>query len=269
MFFSRLLRMSSLMVLFTLTSGCAWYESLKPVTDERDQLMTTHNPGQASPEMARFYELQMRIDALEAQLKRESADPLPVPANDKINESKVESLLRYVREQTRAAIELIDNLLAKMDPPADAAPVAPSSVTSEPENQFSSPAPQSVPVAETAGVMSPPESVHTEAAIAGTLQRGVDGQVVASTSDGNRYNYSVVYVYPETRPWFDMWALLDKNGVQDKWRGQNPDKQTYFIYVGAYYTERPARKRSMDLQLLTGDLPEIRVREGYQAVALK
>ena len=93
------------------------------------------------------------------------------------------------------------------------------------------------------------------------------GNVVGSTDSGNRYNYSVVYVYPDQTPWVNMWGLLEGAEIKDKWRGKNSSKQSYFIYVGAYYATKPAQRRQHNLLALTGESPQIHVRDGFQALA--
>ena len=258
----KLLRNGLILGITMLVAGCAWYEGLEWTYQERAQGIPKRNLSRQDPELEKFYELQKRIDELEARLERKEASQPARSHHGRVapqggalpaSPSAAESAIAYVKERTRAAIALIDSLLAQMDKPDPAAPSAPVAESPGPEPE---PEPQQLARVD-------------DAAIAGTLERNDEGAVVSSTSDGNRYNYSVVYVYPETKPWFDMWALLSENGVQDKWRGQNPEKQTYFIYVGAYYTESPARKRSENLLTLTGTRPQIRVRQGYQSVAMQ
>jgi hypothetical protein len=249
MFFIKWLRMGAIISLLLLNSGCAWYQSLEWTHQAREDQFPKRSLRDQTPEMQRFYQLQERIDVLEAKVrKQDEADAVD-------GNARAEQVLSYVRERTRAAIALIERLLEQMEPPAvsDSDLKQTSVVSSEP-----------VPVAadESGEPVEKP-------AIAGALDRDDQGRVVGSTADGNRYNYSVVYVYPEIQPWFDMWALLDENGVSDKWRGQNLEKDTYFIYVGAYYTESPARNRSNSLLSLTGMRPEIRTRQGYQPVAMQ
>ncbi len=247
----------------SLVSGCAWYNGLDWTYQERERGIPKRTSRQ-DPELQRFYELQQRIDELEARLENKEA-ALIAPRNPglsgnaqeqgfKARATAAESALAYVKQKTRSAIALIDNLLAQMEPAEQVEKAHEPQSIAQPEAK--TPEPMVLARAD-------------DAAIAGTLERDDQGEVVRSTSDGNRYNYTVVYVYPETQPWFDMWALLDENGVQDKWRGQNTEKQTYFIYVGAYYTESPAQKRSDRLLSLTGARPDIKVRQGYQSVAMQ
>ena len=256
MVFIKRLRMGAIISLLLLSSGCAWYQELEWTHQAREHQFPKRSLRTQTPEMQRFYELQERIDMLEAKIrKQEQADVVdPVTENSGKAESRAEQVLSFEREKTRSAIALIDRLLSDMDQartPAD--PVQTDAVTRAP-----------APMEEDS-----PAQTEEKPAIAGALDRDNQGRVVGSTADGNRYNFSVVYVYPEIQPWFDMWALLDENGVTDKWRGQNPEKDTYFIYVGAYYTESPAQSRSNNLQLLTGKRPEIRTRQGYQPVAMQ
>ncbi|PCJ34470.1 MAG: hypothetical protein COA99_14600 [Moraxellaceae bacterium] len=115
-----------------------------------------------------------------------------------------------------------------------------------------------------------PKSTEVENTVTGLLQRDSSGDVVRSTTylEGTAptFNYSVVYTYPESTPWSDMWQILDDANEVDKWRGNNPVKSTYFIYVGAYFSEIDAVNRQENLLAVTGEQPDLRAREIDSAI---
>ncbi|MDX1693085.1 MAG: hypothetical protein R3208_04930 [Ketobacteraceae bacterium] len=265
--------------LLVVTSGCAWYQGLDSTYQEREEGFGKRSLSHQDQDVQKFYELQERIELLEHRLeKRESSLNRPLASGtrhpghrqrESMLTEKADLAIAYIRERTRAAIALIDRLISELDNQAVAAgrEAGPSEGGLKQKLAESAPGSMQATVPETA---SGPETAPVQNAdIAGTLERDDTGAVVGSTDTGNRYNFSVVYVYRELAPWFDMWELLEENGVKDKWRGQNEPKQSYFIYVGAYLTQAPAMRRSEQLMNLTGGRPEIRVRDGYQNVAMQ
>ena len=94
-------------------------------------------------------------------------------------------------------------------------------------------------------------------------------QTTYSESRKHRYNYSVVYVYPEPQPWDEMWVRLEEANEPDKWRGSNAARTRYFIYVGAYFSEQDAEQRREALFSLVGERPDMRAREQNVALAAK
>ena len=118
-----------------------------------------------------------------------------------------------------------------------------------------------------------PDTHSSTSDISGQLDRDDDGKVVGQTTYSaarkNRYNYSVVYIYPEPQPWNAMWDKLEQAHEQDKWRGFNPDRSSYFIYVGAYFRQADARERQDNLMALVGEKPNLRERSAHQTLAAK
>lgn len=228
----------------SMLSGCAWYEGIGTTYDERGKNIGNYDISEQDEYLRKFYELQRRIDELEGKVERKTA--APKSSFYKINK-RAESAIAYLKEKTRNAIKVIDDLIAQVD------------------GKSNLPTERVVDKAD-----SPMPSLTVKKGdISGVLERSDSGEVVKSTTSGNRYNYSVVYVYPEIQPWFDMWDILNNAGITDKWRGKNDAKQTYFIYVGAYYTSTPAKKRQDSLLAITGEKPEVRVRNGYESIAMK
>ena len=115
---------------------------------------------------------------------------------------------------------------------------------------------------EPAAVVRSAPPTAAPAAVAGSLQRNQAGKVVQQTnrsqSRQQRYNYSLVYTYAQPQPWNAMWERLEALEETDKWRGSNPAKPSYFIYVGAYLRQQDARKRHDQLAALVGEGPELR-----------
>lgn len=231
-------------LLLPSVSGCAWYQGLEVRYSDRESSFGKRSVRTQDPYVEKFYRLQERIEKLEKKLHKQpiqKANSAKQPATTfyAINK-RAEEAIAYIKAKTQTAIGKIDALIERIDNKNHTDTVTPSA-----------------------------QLAVANGDVSGVLERDNQGKVVGSTTDGNRYNYSVVYVYPETQPWFDMWELLNEAGVNDKWRGENKRKHTYFIYVGAYYAEKPAEKRKHSLLQLTGKAPEVRIREGYRAVAMK
>lgn len=210
--------------------------------------------------MQQFYQLQQRIDELEKQLNKDSKGLQLKTIVESSLEQKTTIALAKVKARTTQAIKSIDKLLASLGisrKMLDGVQVAGSVDLGASFGNGESD--------KDTGVAVP----HPKPQFKGVLNRDRHGDVISAASDGDRYNYSVVYTYPVKELWVDMWTLLESKGVQDKWRGKNIAKQSYFIYVGAYYTQNPATRRQQSLLVATGVKPEIRIRHGYHAVAAK
>ena len=67
----------------------------------------------------------------------------------------------------------------------------------------------------------------------------------------------LVYVFKSKAKQQQMWSLLDQNHHSDKWQGNNVNKNSYFIYVGAYAKSKAAQKLADQLHLKVGVKPVI------------
>lgn len=206
------------------------------------------------PYWKRFYELESEIAQLRAQLdsrrsESEAVDSATAAGQAESSDrhspqnqvSVADTFLEKVRKQANDALAVIDSALAGID--------------EHPEATY-------------ATVQS-----SEQVAVAGSLQRDYDGQVVQQTNYTQSrqpvYNYSLVYVFPEPQPWDEMWVRLEEANEQDKWRGSKPAKSSYFIYVGAYLYEDDAVDRQNALNLAMGEVPEIRVNGQATSLAAK
>lgn len=216
----------------------------------------TRSIAEQDPYWQRFYELEREIAQLKAsnaQLRQQMtpADSVytsPAPlASTTLGEfspaepSPADDILSRVREQADRAIAALDRAIASLSAP-----------------------PSDDPPPPVLAKVSPPD-------IQGNLLRSESGEIVKQTTYSEsrkaRYNYSVVYVYPEPQPWDEMWAKLEAANEKDKWRGYSGDKSRYFIYVGAYYNQMDAEQRQTALFSLVGERPDLRVREQNHALA--
>lgn len=232
-------------------SACALLEPLQGNTT-RHGYFPTKSLAEQDPYWARFYELERQIAELQASNKRlqqqltpadgvtTAAAPLPDVRIE--TPSAVDGVLDRVRTQADLAIAAIDRAIASL---SEATPASK----------------EATPV--TAQVNIP--------AIQGNLVRDDEGRIVKQTTYSEsrkaRYNYSVVYVYPEPKPWNDMWDRLESANEQDKWRGVNNERTRYFIYVGAYYSQLDAEQRRDALFALVGERPDLRERVQDHALA--
>lgn len=212
------------------------------------------------PYWQRFYELEREIALLKAsnaRLQQQIAPVQPVytaaaaPAEVEVGEyshSAASRVLDRMRVQADRAIAALDRAIASLSEPAVVA--SPTVITA-----------QAFPV-----------RVGT-ADIQGNLIRNDSGEVISQTTYSGsrkaRYNYSVVYVYPEPQPWNAMWQKLEDANEKDKWRGVNADKTRYFIYVGAYFSQLDAQQRQEALFALVGERPDMRARVQESALAAK
>lgn len=248
-------------------SACSYFSD----TDETNAGNGYFEPksiADQDPYWKRFYELEAEIVNLKSQLQRredtrqqQGAGEMPqatlqhTPAEfgsgASGNELSVaDSFLDRIRKQADDALAVIDSALAAID--EDEAPrqqLAGRGAVQERTQE--------------AGVQQYGVSKHSRrVAVAGSLQRNETGDVVVQNTHSQQrqsaYNFSLVYVFPEPRPWNAMWERLEEANEQDKWRGYNPDRLSYFIYVGAYLYERDAVKRQNALDLAMGESPEIR-----------
>ena len=235
----------------TTLSACAWLQPFE--SPEASQgYFATRSIADQDPYWRRFYELEQQIAQLKAsnqQLQQQLAPQpaiytAPAPANTVEIESStlVDDVLAKVREQADRAIAAIDQAMASLATPA-APPLAQESLTAQ----------VNIP------------------AIQGNLIRNDEGEVVKQTTYSearkHRYNFSVVYVYPEPQPWNAMWDKLEAAEEKDKWRGSNASRTRYFIYVGAYYNQMDAQQRQEALFALVGERPDMRERVQEHALA--
>ena len=237
----------------TLVSACAVLQPFQR-SDVSEGYFPAKSVKDQDPYWRRFYELEQQIAQLKASNRQlqasigqdaANASPEPVAPAPVSNTSMVEDVLTRVRQRADNAIAAIDqaiNSLAERTRPA-------------------TPDVQTVAMAPADG-----------ADISGNLQRDGSGDVVGQTtiSDArHRYNYSVVYVYPEPRPWNEMWDKLEAAHEKDKWRGFKPGRSSYFIYVGAYYNHADAEQRQQALFSAVGEQPDLRERGQQNALASK
>ena len=227
----------------TVLSACSLFSGFgsKPATQQPRDLTVQ------DPYWKRFYELEKEIAHLRLKLDDRSSSNV----DSSIQSNRVSStsstnvdagaFLDQIQRQTNQAIAVIDEAISALD----SKPTAPSP--------------------------SPYKPTSPVIAIAGSLQRDQEGEVVQqlthTQSRQPKYNYSVVYVYQEPRPWDEMWNKLEQANEQDKWRGSNPSKPSYFIYVGAYLKQSDAEIRQDSLLSLLGEGPELRMNHNATALA--
>lgn len=218
------------------------------------------NVAKQDPYWQRFYELEQEIAQLRLQLDKKSPEAasseptdklIATAANEQNSASRADAFLERLRASTDTAIASIDRALASIQKTAKPTLASDHEVVDEPN--YSEP------------------QVENDI-VAGSLQRGSEGEVVSQVTYSQprqaAYNYSVVYVYPEPQPWDEMWAKLEQAQELDKWRGSNPDKPSYFIYVGAYLKQADAIERQQMLMGLVGEGPELRANHNT-AIAAK
>ena len=240
-----------------LLSSCALLQSLQR-GDAREGYFPTRSISEQDPYMRKFYQLEREIAQLKAsnhQLQarmqlddaKEQASvkqDIGNPDAEEPMDFKTDEVLARVRQQADRAITAIDNAMQKLSQPA----------------------------VRTVAVVQPVTQASV-ADISGELKRDQNGKVVGQTTYSaareHRYNYSVVYIYPEPQPWNAMWDKLEQAREQDKWRGFNSDRSRYFIYVGAYFRQTDARQRQDDLMALVGEKPDVRERSQHQTLAAK
>lgn len=222
----------------------------------REGYFESRTVADQDPYWRRFYELEQEIAKLKASNARlqqqvEPVDPVFTAAASQPevsvqDNSVVEDVLSRVRHQADRAIAAIDRAMTAL---ADTG---------------------TLPKSELNPVASAQVNIPD---IQGNLIRNDEGEVVRQTTYSEarkaRYNYSVVYVYPEPQLWNDMWDKLEAAQERDKWRGVNPDRSRYFIYVGAYYNQLDAEQRQEALFSLVGERPDMRERVQNHALAAK
>jgi len=234
-----------------LLSGCSLFEEVAPAGQEG--YFAPKSAATQDPYWQRFYELELEIASLKAQLGSpqsgaggsSASGSLASSAKPAANQAADEFLDR-LRSKTDKAIQVIDQVIASL----------------EQQGQVGEPS-EAVDYGVT--------SINSQVAVAGRVQRTDDGSVVGQSTHSqprqSGYNYSLVYVYPEPRPWNEMWEKLEAANEQDKWRGSNPEKPSYFIYVGAYIKESDAISRHDNLVSLLGEGPEMRANVRTSALA--
>ena len=245
-----------ILLIGTIVTGLPACSLLAPIQGPNGQegYIQTKSVADQDPYWRRFYELEREIAQLKAsnaQLQQQIrpvesvyTSPAPQPEVKVESTSVVDELIASVRVRADRAIAAIDEAMVSLSSPGTA---------------------KSEPVRNVAQIDIPD--------IQGNLIRNADGDVVKHTTYSaarkSRYNYSVVYVYPEPAPWNEMWSRLDAANEQDKWRGFNPDRASYFIYVGAYVNQQDAEQRQDSLFVLVGEKPDLRQRVQNHALAAK
>lgn len=271
-----MLKMSSRIVgacaLSSALAGCTWYTQLAEPTESREARIGKYEAQPKDSYLMRFDELQQRIEALERENHRlrspkgvrngrtmqhnnaiSAITPHKLPEPDKDLQN---SVIEQVKLKVSQAVLAIDNVLSQL---------AQASSNSG-DNQES----ELVASLETTGsvVKAMESSINS---VSGSLGRNAEGDVVRSTTkipnSPTRFNFSVVYSYPEATPWNNMWRILEDANEKDKWRGVNKETPAYFIYVGAYISERDAMSRQQNLLTVTGEEPLLRKRAINRAIA--
>lgn len=235
-------------VAVSLLAGCSLFGEFAPAEDQG--YFEPKSAAAQDPYWQRFYELEQEIARLKAKLG-EPSTPVAAQANPQASESVADDFLARLRQKADQAVKVIDKAIASIDQlPA--------------QQPSQDPAPShEVDYAVT--------EISPQVAVAGSVQRNREGDVVTQVtytqSRQPQYNYSLVYIYPEPKPWNDMWDKLEAANEQDKWRGSNPDKPSYFIYVGAYLHEGDAVKRHDSLVTILGEGPQVRTNVQSAALA--
>lgn len=240
----------------SILAGCSLFGEYAPA--EEKGYFEPKSAATQDPYWQRFYELEREI----AQLKAHMNQPVAQQASSAAStQSAAQQFLEKLRQKTDRALSTIDQAIASIDSlpqkPAEEADLIVQTHMPEPMQAVD------YGVAE----------ISPQVAVAGSLHRNTEGavveQVTYSQSRQPRYKYSLVYVYPEAQPWNEMWDRLEAANEQDKWRGSNPEKPSYFIYVGAYLREIDAMKRHDTLATILGEGPEMRTNVQSTALAAK
>lgn len=241
-----------------LMSGCSLFNEVAPAPE--NGYFEPKSTAKQDPYWARFYALEQEIALLRTKMSKNESEQTDTVANTATQvepqASKAEEFLARLRSRADSAVAAIDQAIAALD----AQPLVHSG-----EESVSYGAGGEVEADYAVTTVSP------QIAVAGSMQRGDKGEVVGQTTHSqvrqSNYNYSLVYVYQEPQPWNDMWERLEQANEQDKWRGSNPAKPSYFIYVGAYFREADAMKRHDSLMALIGEGPEMRANVQSSALA--
>ncbi|MEE2730518.1 MAG: hypothetical protein VYA55_06815 [Pseudomonadota bacterium] len=244
-----------------LMAGCSLFGEMAPGSEEG--YFEPRSAATQDPYWERFYALEQEIARLRSKMGEPAASPLATQAaqttkgeSAPIADRQADAFLARLKSKADKAVQVIDQAIAALD-------VAPAA---QDKTETLAVVPESVTPDDYAVT-----SLSPQVAVAGSVQRGEQGQVVGqvthSQSRQSKYNYSLVYVYQEPQPWNDMWDKLEEADERDKWRGSNPAKPSYFIYVGAYYRESDALKRHDTLSALFGEGPEMRANVQSSALA--
>lgn len=249
----------------SLLSACTLFAEFGQESVERP----LRNVAEQDPYWKRFYELEQEIAQLRKKLDdgRQAASVdqgiEQLPSSTSLTKStatqSAEEFLTRLRGQADKAISTIDQAIVALDQKQEAIPqeIMPQEgeLVAVQQHTFDR------------------EEAQPQVAIAGSISRDSKGEVVQQTTLTQprqaAYNYSVVYVYPEPQPWNDMWDKLEAANETDKWRGSNPAKPSYFIYVGAYLHQEDAQQRQQSLMAILGEGPELRTNLRNTAIAAK
>jgi len=257
-----------------LVPGCSTWGYLAP--QQQKGYFEPKSAVNQDPYWQRFYELEREIAQLKDQLGRKDAGAQPAALESSAQSeqsatattdpaetgSTTEEFLTGLKLQADRAVKVIDDVLASLmrEPATEPQLQTVTAVEAYPDSYIDQYATK-----ESANPSS------AQVAAAGSVQRSPSGEVVSQVTYSQerqaKYNYTLVYIYPEPQPWNAMWDRLEAANEQDKWRGFNPDKLTYFIYVGAYLREQDARERYDMLATSFGEGPEMRVHAQSTALA--
>ncbi len=267
--------------LTSLLAGCTWYTQLADPTANREARIGQYEAEPEHRYLQRFDALQQRIEALERENHRlrspkASRNGVSSRHNNAVSAitphkvakpdvDKQNDVIAQVKLKVSEAVLAIDNVLSQL---TQMTPMVAVSATGERVSESEDNVVPNIAEQEAELIAS---LTHPKGAVSGSLGRNADGDVVRSTTDlpnsKPQFNYSVVYSYPEVTPWNSMWNVLEDADINDKWRGVNKRKPAYFIYVGAYFSERDAENRQQNLLTVTGEEPFLRKRAINRAIA--
>lgn len=241
-----------------LMSGCSLFNEVAPASEEG--YFEPKSAAKQDPYWERFYALEQEIAQLRAKMASAEVGQMNAQAQPvtqlEPQPNPAEEFLARLRSKADSAVAAIDQAIAALETQS-VSPVSQSPVAYDVSD-----------AAEAGYVVT---TVSPQIAVAGSMQRGDEGEVVGQVTHSqarqSKYNYSLVYVYQEPQPWNEMWEKLEQANEQDKWRGSNPAKPSYFIYVGAYFKESDAMKRHDSLMTLIGEGPEMRANVQSSALA--
>lgn len=240
-----------------LMNGCSLFNEVAPAPE--DGYFEPKSAAKQDPYWERFYALEQEIAQLRAKMAKDEGGQVNVQdqpvSKSEPPVSSAEKFLARLRSKADSAVAAIDQAIAALETQTTAAvdETSVANVTDDVDADYAV------------------TTVSPQIAVAGSMQRGDEGDVVGQVNHSQtrqtKYNYSLVYVYQEPQPWNEMWDRLEQANEQDKWRGSNPAKPSYFIYVGAYFKESDAMKRHDSLTSLIGEGPEMRANVQSSALA--
>lgn len=234
------------LIMFILP-GCSLFSGFVGVSGGDNSRLRSVS-GQ-DPYWQRFYELEKEIAVLRSDMKQVDRLNNPDNVSKSVADGSVDDFLQRLDEQTSKAFDLIDQAITLLDK-YELYEITSADKTDE-----------RYAIAR----LSP------NIGAVGRIRRDDNGIVTGQSNQRqfrkNQYNFSLVYVYPEQASWEVMWNRLEQANERDKWRGSNPEKLSYFIYVGAYVRESDAINRKSYLLGMLGEEPQMRPRTQTVTVA--